>query len=85
MKINIDSEIIKLRCTHRLPSKLIFFKSWSYQIELPLRSIRKARITNRFGIKTLMIYKGKIRIPFCLTGASANQLQFIQKVLIQEN
>jgi hypothetical protein len=80
-KIKIDQDILELRCNNTLASRIIFFKNWTYRLELPLSSISEISYKQRFGVKTLMVKKGKKIIPVCATGITRSQVLYLQGLM----
>lgn len=85
-KLNIDEDLLLIRTKPGLLNYLIFFRHWSYGIELPTNRISQVKVQRRTGVPTLIVTKtGKDgrdqHFAISLLKASKKELNFITHAL----
>ena len=85
-KISIDEDLFLIRTSPGILNRIMFFKTWSYLIELPVSRIARFEFETRAGINTLIVVKrtkegDEKNIPVSLLKASSSQMRFMKKAL----
>jgi len=85
-KINIDEDLLLIRSKPGLLNYLIFFRHWSYNLELPTNRIVRLEVERRAGILTLIVVKSSKdginkNIAVSLLRANKKQVNFIKNAL----
>lgn len=85
-KLSIDEDILLIRTSPSVLNGLVFFRHWSYAIELPVQKIIETNVVRRAGVLTLVVVK-KSRvgpdkhIAVSLVKASRKQVEFLKIAL----
>jgi hypothetical protein len=87
-KISIDEDILLLRTSPSMLNRLIFFRHWSYALELPVKRIIETKVERRAGILTLIVVKKSKEGPnkniaVSLAKANKKQVRFLKIALPQ--
>jgi hypothetical protein len=85
-KLSIDEDILLIRTSPSILNGILFFKRWSYVLELPVHRIARVELERRAGILTLIVVKiskdGREKhIAVSLLKASRKQVNFIKNAL----
>lgn len=85
-KLSIDEDILLIRTSPGLINYVMFFKNWSYVLELPVNRINSVELERRAGILTLIVLKNskdgrEKHIAVSLVKASKKQVDFIRNAL----
>ena len=85
-KISIDEDLLLIRTSPSLFNRLVFFRHWSYALELPVTRIVRTEFTRRSGIPTLIVVKRSADEPeknivVSLAKATRQQIDFIKHAL----
>ena len=84
-KLSIDEDLLLIRTSSSILNDILFFKHWSYALELPISRIDSVHLEKRAGIDTLVVHKkpksGEQEtksIPVSLFKAKKNQKEFLK-------
>lgn len=85
-KISVDEDILLIKTSKSVFNALVFFKHWSYQLELPTYKITHVKVIRRFGVLTLEVVKVSKNGPdkhimISLARASKKQVNFMRHAL----
>lgn len=85
-KLSIDEDLLLVRTSPGILNRLLFFKHWSYALELPVNRIVRVEVERRAGILTLIVVKkskqGKEKhLAISLLKANRKQVQFMKNAL----
>ena len=85
-KLNIDEDILLIRTSPSLLNRLVFFRHWSYLLELPVLKIIETKVIRRAGVLTLIVVKkSKVgpdkHITVSLAKANRKQVDFMRHAL----
>ncbi len=85
-KLSIDEDILLIRTSRSLLNTLVFFRHWSYVLELPVNKIIETKVERRAGLLTLVVVKkSKVgpnkHIAVSLVKANKKQVQFMREAL----
>lgn len=84
-KLNTEGGLFEVKTKPTMLEMLCFHKTWCYNFEAPIHSIKGAYIKSRFGIETLYLLLEKrnnkpARIPIPLSRAKKEQINYINQL-----
>ena len=85
-KLSIDEDLLLIRTSPSIWNTLVFYKHWSYNLELPTRRIISTEVMKRSGILTLIVVKStnegpEKNIVISLSKANKRQVAFLKHAL----
>ena len=85
-KLSIDEDLLLVRTKPGLLERLLFFKHWGYQVELPISRISNIEVESRMCVDTLIVHKftadgvDKV-IPISVNKANKREIRFLKEAL----